>query len=491
GLWTKTFEFEINEIIEYKITRGSWEKEALDEDNTIRQNAVLVVTGDTTIYIEVPKWKDEVQNARRKVKGQITGKVIIHKDMSDDGIIPRDVIVWLPPSYEKEKDKRFPVMYMHDGQQIIDPATSTHGIDWQIDETITKLVAEGKMQEIIVVGIYSTQNRYKEYSDGELGRLYQNFIVKKLKPFIDKTYRTLPEREYTSVMGSSMGGIASFLLIWHYPEIFSMAGCFSPAFFLDWNELKNSEFPKAEYPVKIYIDNGGVGLEKRLQPGCDLMLEVLQAKGFELGKNLLWYQDKEASHCEEEWGKRAWMPILFQYGIGEQNWIKDLPAPHTPIYSDLDNLKKEIVEFDTITIAGIMKKYNVDRKDDLFDLQWKTFIEKIDVIDEIKKIKNLKFVGLEIFDDLEENNYSYFCGIIIEEDLAIPLEIEKYRIASSKYIKFQIKSLTVREGLQYLIEWYLPRNNYKRKKEGILITGELEGNKFLAKEIYVPIEIKY
>ncbi len=323
GLWVKIIEFEKGESAEYKITRGNWDNEALDYDNTIRRNYEFTAESDTEIFIEVPKWKDEIKNAKKKVQGQITGKIVLHSAMASPGILPRDVLVWLPESYEKNTDKRYPVMYMHDGQQVFDPATSTHGIDWQIDETVTDLINQNKIKEIIVVGNYCTADRSEEYSDGEKGRLYQNFMVNVLKPFIDSNYRTLSGREHTSVMGSSMGGIASFLLIWHYPEIYSMAGCFSPAFWINWDELKKSDWPKL--PLKIYIDNGGIGLEQKLQPGCDVMLEVLQKKGFEFKKNLIWVRDLNAGHSEEEWAKRAWMPILFMYGTGNQEWIKKLP----------------------------------------------------------------------------------------------------------------------------------------------------------------------
>ena len=238
--------------------------------------------------------------------------------MKFEGILSRDVLVWLPKGYEKYPQKKFPVLYMHDGQQLFDPATSTHGVDWQIDETVTKLVKQGKMKEIIVVGINNTNDRGAEYSDTIKGLAYRNFVIKKLKPFIDKTYRTRYGKEHTGIMGSSMGGLVSFLFVWYHPGTFSMAGCLSPAF-IEGDILKKvKEYKGPDKKIKIYMDNGGLGLEKKLQPGCDEMLKFLEKQGFINGENLMWFQDKKAEHNEAAWAKRVWQPLLFMYGIGEQ-----------------------------------------------------------------------------------------------------------------------------------------------------------------------------
>jgi len=189
-------------------------------------------------------------------------------------------------------------------------------VDWGIDETADRLIREGKLQEILVVGIYNTVDRGREYSDTPQGHAYMQFMVEKLKPFIDKEYRTLPDRENTAVMGSSAGGLISFLLIWNYPQVFSQAACLSPAFvYRDINAPALVEnYTGANKGIRIYIDDGGVGLDAQLQPGCDAMLRALQANGFTMGKNLEWYRDPEAEHNERAWSKRVWRPLLFMYG---------------------------------------------------------------------------------------------------------------------------------------------------------------------------------
>ena len=173
------------------------------------------------------------------------------------------------------------------------------------------------MQDIIVVGIYNTTDRGQEYSDTPKGHAYMRFVVETLKPFIDSEYRTLPDRQHTAVIGSSLGGLVSFLLTWNYPQIFSQAACLSPAFvFRNINAVALVENYHGESKkIRIYMDDGGVGLDNQLLPGCEAMLRALQANGFTMGENLEWYHDPEAEHSERSWSKRVWRPLLFMYGI--------------------------------------------------------------------------------------------------------------------------------------------------------------------------------
>ncbi len=318
GSWTGAFLFPSGSRLEYKITRGSWETEAVSVDGSVPGNFVLNVQSNETVNIVVANWRDVLhKDIIRKVEGQITGVVKYHRQMEGDGIKPRDVIVWLPPGYEKNLEKRYPVLYVQDGQNAFDPATSFAGVDWQIDETADRLIREGKLQEILVVGIYNTVDREREYSDTPKGHAYMRFMVEKLKPFIDKEYRTLPDRDHTAVMGSSAGGLISFLLVWNYPQVFSQAACLSPAFvYRDINApLLVEKYTGPNKKIRIYIDDGGVGLEAQLQPGCDAMLRALQANGFKMGENLEWYRDPEAEHNERTWSKRVWRPLLFMFGV--------------------------------------------------------------------------------------------------------------------------------------------------------------------------------
>ncbi len=298
--------------MEYKFTLGSWNTEALNEDGSVPQNYTVEILNDTSIQISISKWKE---NKTRKISGQITGTVKYHRNFSGEGIKPRDIIVWLPPDYEKEKTKRYPVLYMHDGENIFDPATSSFGVDWRLDETADSLIKANEIQEIIMVGIYNTSNRSAEYADTDTGKLYMKFVVNELKPFIDSNYRTKPDRNNTATGGSSSGGLISFMLAWEYPNIFSKAACISPAFYIeDIDYLKTvKNYNGSKKQIKIYIDDGGIGLENKLQPGIDSMLVLLKGKNYIEGKDLLFYKDISAQHSEFYWGNRAWRFLKFLF----------------------------------------------------------------------------------------------------------------------------------------------------------------------------------
>lgn len=244
-------------------------------------------------------------------QGQITGVVKYHPAVKSNDLLERNLIVWLPPNYDENPDQRYPVLYMHDGQNIFDPSTSFIGIDWQIDETADSLIRLGEIPPVIIVGIFNTSDRTVEYTPGEKGSAYMDFVVNTVKPLIDNTYRTQSERENTFVGGSSAGGIISFMLVWEYPEIFSKAICMSPAFrnpdgfnyqFNYVTTVQNTE--SVPDNVFFYMDNGGVDLEALLQPGIDEMLLALDAKGFRLDTDFVFVKDPEATHNEAAWAKR-------------------------------------------------------------------------------------------------------------------------------------------------------------------------------------------
>jgi predicted alpha/beta superfamily hydrolase len=311
--WSSEFVFEKGERLEYKFTKGNWATEALGNDSSIPQNTVLVVNNDTTVLSTILNWRD---NFNFYVKGQITGKVNYHKYFVLDELKPRDIFVWLPPDYEINKSKRYPVFYMHDGQNLVDPRTSNTFIDWQIDETADSLIHSSEIEPFIIVGINNTDDRSTEYSNTSLGKKYVQLIIEVIKPFIDKEYRTLTDAKNTAVGGSSMGGLISMICAWENPNVFSKAACFSPAFMygeFDFTSVVEKD-TSSKNDLMIYIDNGGVDLEKILQPGVDKMTAILKSKGFEEGKNLLVFIDKDATHNEAAWAKRIHLPLKFFFG---------------------------------------------------------------------------------------------------------------------------------------------------------------------------------
>lgn len=305
--WRFCIQGDVPDLIEYKFTLGTWEKEAGGANGLPLQNFILKPKGDTLIQHDIYFWLD---GERRVPKGKVTGHVDYLGKMKAKGLLDRELIVWLPPEYDENSSKRFPVLYMHDGQNLFDPATSSFGVDWQIDETLDSLSKLGTLDIPIVVGIYNTAERTADYTVGKQSQDYMKFVVEIVKPFIDKTYRTLSDAKNTAIGGSSYGGLISFKLAWEYPQVFSKAFCLSPALKIQNIDYVQNVIDSEKRDVIFYIDNGGLGLEEQLQPGIDEMLNALESKGYKKGKDLFWVNDKKARHFESDWAKR--MPHAFE-----------------------------------------------------------------------------------------------------------------------------------------------------------------------------------
>jgi predicted alpha/beta superfamily hydrolase len=254
---------------------------------------------------------DQSEQAR-PVEGQVTGTVIYHESIKGEDLRDRDLVVWLPPGYDTDTEQRYPVLYMHDGQNIFDPVTSYAGVDWAIDESVDRLIREGAIEPVIVVGINNTQDRDAEYSPGEKGTAYMDFVINGVKPLIDATYRTRPERQHTLTGGASSGGTISFMLAWDHPEVFAGAICMSPAFKVgpdkDFSEFDFIGYFEAtrekSRDVFFYIDNGGVELDGLLQPGIEEMLTSLEQWGYREGEDWVFIHEPTAKHFESAWAKR-------------------------------------------------------------------------------------------------------------------------------------------------------------------------------------------
>jgi len=175
----------------------------------------------------------------------------------------RLVRLYLPPSYATEPARRYPVVYMHDGQNLFDAATAYAG-EWGVDETLNEL-ARSEGIEAIVVGIDNggerRMNELSPYPHPRVGVAegvqYLSFVVDVLKPLIDQRYRSLPGREHTAIMGSSMGGLISHIAIQRYPEVFSKAGLFSPSYWLAPALFEDAAARALAPDARLYLYVGG------------------------------------------------------------------------------------------------------------------------------------------------------------------------------------------------------------------------------------------
>ena len=259
----------------------------------------------------------------------VSGSVQVARDVHSPQLNnDREILVYLPPSY-KHSRKRYPVLYMHDGQNLFDPATSFSG-EWGVDELLQRLAAEEGL-EAIVVGIpNSGEERLDEYSPfhdarhgGGKGNLYLAFLTHSLKPMIDAQFRTLRDRKHTGIMGSSMGGLISLYSYFHRQRLFGFAGVMSPAFWFGhgaiFDYVQNAPF----LPGKIYMDVGtreqGGSLtalrrlanSRRTYGSVRRMKRILVRKGYRLRHQLLYVEDKWAGHNEAAWASRLPQALRF------------------------------------------------------------------------------------------------------------------------------------------------------------------------------------
>jgi predicted alpha/beta superfamily hydrolase len=256
-----------NGSYEYKITRGGWDKVECTGEGKDIGNRNLKVEADVMVEISVEGWKDLFASAAQSRKSTANKNVRI---IDTAFFIPRlnrtrRVWVYLPPTY-KNSNKKYPVLYMHDGQNVFDDATSFSG-EWGVDEAIDTLGL--KYKECIVVGIDNgADKRLSEYSPYDFnltenkvsgkgeGGLYVDFLVKTLKSFIDKKYRTLKGKENTFIAGSSMGGLVSMYALLKYPRKFGGAGVFSPAFWVGPKIFDDIKAKGKKVKAKIYFYAG-------------------------------------------------------------------------------------------------------------------------------------------------------------------------------------------------------------------------------------------
>jgi predicted alpha/beta superfamily hydrolase len=216
----------------------------------------------------------------------------------------RRVWIYLPESYNASRLKKYPVLYMHDGQNVFDEATSFAG-EWGVDEALDSLTE--KTKECIVVAVDNggdkRMNEYNPYDHKKFGKgegdKYVDFLVKTLKPFIDKKYRTLKDRPNTFIAGSSMGGLISLYAVLKYPKIFGGAGVFSPAFWVApalYNEIKKKT---GAVNAKVYFMAGGQESETMVQD----MLKAFDAMRKLSKSKMTTVIRSEGKHNEATWRK--------------------------------------------------------------------------------------------------------------------------------------------------------------------------------------------
>ncbi len=331
--------------VEYKITLGDWTRVERDAYGRDIPNRRLAAASRLVVRAEVASWGGartqpaagapapttqpgaSTPSARRSSR---TGDIRLHEHFRSRTLNnERTLAIYLPPEYRRSMTERYPVLYMHDGQNLFDAATSFLGVEWQADEHAERLIRAGRIEPIIIVGIYNTPDRMHEYTPqadvqrdaGGRGRQYARFLVEEVKPFIDKTYRTIPDRAHTTVAGSSLGGLISLYLAREHREVFSQCGVVSPA--LMWADAamlaEIEAAPDSLRGVRFWLDMGTdegrqIGTFSRAIELTRRLERAFLTAGFITGRDYYYAEIYQGQHNEAAWADRFDRMLLFFYG---------------------------------------------------------------------------------------------------------------------------------------------------------------------------------
>jgi predicted alpha/beta superfamily hydrolase len=258
----------------------------------------------------------------------MTESVRYHPDFRSEHLgNSRTLSVYLPPNYGTEPGRRYPVIYLQDGQNLFDPATAFGGVPWAADETAERLIKAGTIDPIILVGVANTDRRHDEYGPKAVGRRvpgrefpYAQFLVDEVKPFIDRTYRTKPERKHTGVGGSSLGGLVSLFLTYWRPDVFGQCAALSPSLWWERDLVlrRFRDHPKGLRRTRFWIDTGT--REGQTPRGCReqvrrsrLLAELLSAAGLHRGRDFKYLEVPGGEHNEHAWAARFDQVLTFLF----------------------------------------------------------------------------------------------------------------------------------------------------------------------------------
>ena len=264
----------------------------------------------------------------------------------------RTVRIYLPPSYERAPTRRYPVLYLHDGQNVFSSAGANCCFgwgNWELDKTADRLIAEGRMGEIIMVAVDNSRERYKEYRgllyersgklpsarksaesnsvDNARFDAYTKFLIQELKPAIDREFRTRKTPAHTGVMGASMGGIGSLALAWENPKVFGLAASISGAFQVEKRNFLQcalQPFEGRRKPVRVYLDSGTIDFtgDDDGRRDTDAVAAELRRIGWKDGKTLLQFTDPHPLSEAE----------LEQFGLRREKWEEARRSQHNEFY---------------------------------------------------------------------------------------------------------------------------------------------------------------
>ena len=333
---------------EYKFTLGNWDEEALTATGSVPPNYRLRTARDTLVAHEVTLFRTrEMAEEQRRAAAialqrnvadwqgsGVKGRLVYWTDVASAFLGPkRHVEIWLPPGYDSATSQRYPVLYMHDGQNLFDPRIASTGVDWGVDEAIVRLVEEGTIPPVIVVGAWSSPERGPEYSPWDRAGDYARFLIEELMPRVNREFRTLTGPKHTAAMGSSMGGLLSFYLVSRHPDVFGACGCLSTHFPLSEAVVGQLFGGRTGAPdtvpfilrdiaggfrvpagTRYWFDYGSEGLDAAYGPTHDSVRAWLLRQGLSEERDFVIRRYQGATHSEASWRDRLADPLTFLFG---------------------------------------------------------------------------------------------------------------------------------------------------------------------------------
>jgi enterochelin esterase-like enzyme len=236
----------------------------------------------------------------------------------------RDLIVYLPPGYEEQSERRFPVLYLQDGQNLFDGATAfIPGMDWQVGQTADHLIGSGAVEPLIIVGVYNLgKERIREYTPSRMPKLgggsgnrYAKFLVEELKPFIDFEYRTMGDAANTGLGGSSLGGLVSLYVGLKFSQVYGKVAALSPSVW--WNQRVMHRFAatvRIGTRPRIWLDIG-TAEGQQIVRDVENFHDVLLQKGWQQDADLHFELVEGAEHNEAAWASRIGNVLQFLFPV--------------------------------------------------------------------------------------------------------------------------------------------------------------------------------
>ena len=220
--------------------------------------------------------------------------------------------IYLPRGYRQHTERRYPVLYVQDGQNIFDQGSFG---SWQAKRVLDRVIARGQVRELIVVAIDSGHNRFQDYvppEDGGEADRYAKFLVQELKPYIDRNFRTLAGREHTGVLGSSLGGVFSLYSGWKFFHIFSQVAALSGSWWL--KNFRTKILQERKRPIRLYLDSGDSGhYEDCVHQTLEFKKQLLENHDFRLGEDFEHLVARDHEHSEEYWSARLPGVLRFMF----------------------------------------------------------------------------------------------------------------------------------------------------------------------------------